>query len=53
MAFFLLTGPDPGPVPDVRVPKAAAPARAKPARTRVRHLTRSRLLYFAAVFALN
>src|SRR5450755_186612 len=52
MAFFLLSGPDPRRAPGVRAPQAAADREGRsPARTRVRHLTRSRLLYFAAVLA--
>ena len=50
MAFFLLSGPDSGPVPGVRVPKAAATPRAKPGSNAcTRHLTRPGLLYFTAV----
>ncbi len=49
-AFFLLSCPDPGPGPGIWALHAAArPGGRSPARTRVRHLTRSRLLYFAAV----
>jgi hypothetical protein len=52
MAFFLLSGPDPGPEPGMCAQQAAVAREGKPARTRVRHLPRSRLLYFAAVLAL-
>jgi hypothetical protein len=52
MAFFPLSGPDLGSGPGICVPQAAT-AREEQAqlRTRVRHLARPLLRYFAAVLS--